>query len=59
MWAVYQFHPGLPAEGDSPEIPAEPPEFLAGGFRTEKDATEAIDEVFGDRFDVGVVEVDR
>jgi hypothetical protein len=57
-WGVFQFHPGLPAEGDSPEIPAEEPELLASGFETEEKATEAIDLVYGDRFDVGVMEIE-
>ena len=57
-WAVWQFDPGLPAEGDEPAIPGSPPVILARGYATEDDASEAIDERFGDRFNVGTARVD-
>lgn len=40
-WAVYQAQPGLPAEGDQPEIPAEPLVLVSRGYADEDEAVNA------------------
>jgi hypothetical protein len=57
-WAVWQYDPGLPAEGDSPEIPEGPTVMLARGFHSQEEADEAVDNQFGDRFNVGTAPVE-